>query len=80
MIAISVGKALDLPEYEIWVVDDYNRISETHVVVCATDMAALDAAFAYAEASGIEVWREGRCILTLETGALPLDVIWTGLS
>jgi hypothetical protein len=67
-----------LAEFEIRLMDALNRISTAHVIVGGDDFSALSAAIPYCDAHDIEVWRDGRCVATLQKGALPLDIIWSG--
>ena len=61
--------------YEIRTAHD--RIGETRAICADDDFAALSAAFSRCGTRKVEVWRDGRCVATLEKGALPLDFLWS---
>ena len=73
---MTPNTSIPMPEYEIWLVDESHSISETHMVERADDFSALDAALALGPAHMIEIWRDGHHVLTIEKGALPLDLVW----
>ena len=69
-----------MPDYEIWLVDETNRISEIHNVLSADDLSALAAALSLGPAHAIEIWRDGHYVLTVHKGEMPLNVVWAGLA
>lgn len=68
-----------MPEYEIWVVDKSDNISETHRIAARDDAAAIEAALALGPAHMIQVWRDGHYVRGIRKGSLPLNIIWTSL-
>jgi hypothetical protein len=60
------------PSYELRTAQDRAR------TLCAdNDFAALSAAFSRCGTRKVEIWRDGRCVATLEKGALPLGFLWS---
>ena len=69
-----------MPDYEIWLADETNRIRETHNVMTADDLSALAAALSLGPAHMIEIWRDGRYVMTVRKGEMPLNLVWAGLA
>ncbi|MBN9545455.1 MAG: hypothetical protein J0I19_08275 [Alphaproteobacteria bacterium] len=68
-----------MANYEILLVDEHDRISAAYLIAARNDIAALEAAIFHCNRYGVEIWRDLRCVATLEKGLSPLDAMWTGV-